>query len=171
MACQFPTPTKEGRQENFAVHTSVSVTKNQRVKPNVHAFYDHTKEGVDVVDLVSTHNTTKIKNRRWPINALAFILNTVLTKPKTILAESPNPATPSSFEFIYTLGKLLVLLHMQRRYQDWSNFFTVLVHKMRQVLGIQVDKPRNLPTENFGRCTSVWKILLVLMIISLKGRN
>ena len=74
-------------------------------------------------------NTTKIKKRRWPINALAFISNTVLTKPKTILAESPNPATPSSFEFIYTLGKLLVLPHMQRRYQDSSNFFTVLVHK------------------------------------------
>ena len=27
------------------MHTSVSVTKDQRVKPNVHAFYDHTKEG------------------------------------------------------------------------------------------------------------------------------
>ena len=45
------------------MHTSVSVTKDQRVKPNVHTFYDHNKVGVDVVDLVSTHKTTKMKNR------------------------------------------------------------------------------------------------------------
>ena len=105
-----------------------------------------------MVDLVSTHNTTKMKNRRWSINALAFVLDTVHTNAKTILAESFNPATPSSFEFTYTLGKLLILPHMQRRYQDSSNFYTVLVHKMHQVLGIQVDKPRNLPTANTGRC-------------------
>ena len=46
------------------MHSSASVTKDQGVKPNVPTFYDHTKGGVDVVDLVSTHNTTKMKNRR-----------------------------------------------------------------------------------------------------------
>ena len=44
-----------------AMHNSVSVTKDQHVKPNVHTFCDHTKGGVDVVDLVSSHNTTKMK--------------------------------------------------------------------------------------------------------------
>ena len=29
------------------MHTSISVTKYQRVRPNVHTFYDHTKGGVD----------------------------------------------------------------------------------------------------------------------------
>ena len=115
------------------MHTSVSVTKDQRVKPNVHTFYDHTKGEVDVVDLVSTHNTTKMKNRRWPINALAFVLDTVRTNAKTILAKSSNPATLSSIEFTYTLGKLLVLPHMQGRYQDSSNSSTVLVHKCAKV--------------------------------------
>ena len=62
------------------MHNSVSVTKDQRVKPNVHTFCDHTKGGVDVVDLVSPHNTTKMKTRKWPVNALAFILDTVHTK-------------------------------------------------------------------------------------------
>ena len=46
------------------MHNSDSVTKGQRVKPNVHTSYDHTKGGVDVVDLVSTSNTTKMKSRR-----------------------------------------------------------------------------------------------------------
>ena len=123
------------------MHTSVRVTKDQRAKPSVHTFYDHTKGGVDVVDLVSSHNTTKIKNRRWPINALAFVLDIVRTNAKTTLAESSNPAAPSSFEFTYSSGKLLVLPHLQRRYRDSSNFSTDLVHKMRQVLGIQIDTP------------------------------
>ena len=85
-----------------------------------------------MVDLVSTHNTTKMNNKRCPINALAFVLDTVRTNAKNILAESSNPATLLSFKFPYTLGKLLVLPHMQRRYQDSSNFSTVLF----QVLGI-----------------------------------
>ena len=41
---------------------------------------------------------------------------------------------------------------MQRRCQDSSNVSTVLVHKMGQVLGIQIDKHRNLPTVNTGHC-------------------
>ena len=57
---------KKAGKKNIVVlitmHTSVSVTKDQRVKPNFHTFYDHTKGEVDVMDLVSTHNTTKIKN-------------------------------------------------------------------------------------------------------------
>ena len=133
-------------------HTSVSVTKDQLVKPNAHIFYDHTKAGVDVVDLISTHNTTKMKNQRWLINALVFALDNVCTNAKTILAESSNLATPSLFKFTYTLGKLLVLPHMQCCYQDLSHFSNVLVHKMHQVLGIQIDKPQNLPTANTGHC-------------------
>ena len=63
------------------------------------------------------------------------------TNAKTILAESSNAATPSPFEFTYTLGKLLLLPHMQCRYQDSSNFSTIVVHKMHQVLSIPIDKP------------------------------
>ena len=74
------------------VNTSVTVTKNQRVKPNVHSFYDHTKGGVDMVDLVTTPNTTKMENRRWPINVFDLVRNNA----KIILARSSNPATPSS---------------------------------------------------------------------------
>ena len=67
---------KKTGQKNIVVfkivHTSVSITNDQSIKPNAHAFYDHTKVGVYMVDLFSTFNTTKLKNRRWPINALAF---------------------------------------------------------------------------------------------------
>ena len=167
--CQFPTSIKrrQAGKKNIVVlttmHTSVSVTKDQRVKPNVHNFY-HTKRGVDVVDLVSTHNTTKMKNWRWPIDALPFVLDTVRTNAKTILAESSNPATTSFFEFTCTLGKLLVLPNMQYRYQDLPTkctkfwVFIQINHEIfqQQILVVAI---------------SVWKISLVLVIISLKGRN
>ena len=82
------------------MHNSVSVTQDQRVKPNVHTFYDHTKRGVDVVDLVSSHNTTKMKTRTWPVNGLAFILDTVRTNAKNIISELQSPVIQSSFDFI-----------------------------------------------------------------------
>ena len=65
------------------MYTSVSVTKGHRVKPNAHTFYDNTKGGVDVMDLVSTHKTTKMKNRGCPINVLAFVSNSVRTNGKS----------------------------------------------------------------------------------------
>ena len=52
---------------------SVKVTNDQRKKPQIH---DHTKGGIDVVDLLSTSHSTRIKSKRWPINAFAFILDT-----------------------------------------------------------------------------------------------
>ena len=119
------------------MHSSVRVTKDQHTKPNVQTFYNDTKVRVDVVDLVSTHNPTKMKNRRWPINALAFALDILCTNARTIPAESSNPDTPSFFEFTYNSGKLLVLPHIQRRYQDSSNSSIDFLHKMSQILVIR----------------------------------
>ena len=58
------------------MHENVKVTKGQRKKPQVHTMYDHTKGVVDVVDLLSTIHSTRIKTKRWPLNSLAFILDT-----------------------------------------------------------------------------------------------
>ena len=43
------------------MHDKVKVTNDQRCKPHVLVMYDHTKGGVDVVDLISTHHSTRIK--------------------------------------------------------------------------------------------------------------
>ena len=59
------------------LYDEVRVTKNERRKPDIHKLYDHTKGALDVADLISTSCTTKIKNKRWSINSLAFILDTV----------------------------------------------------------------------------------------------
>ena len=70
------------------MHENVKVTKYQRKKPQVHTMYDHTTWGVDVVDLLSRSYSTRIKTKRWPLNALAFILDTCRSNAKTILADN-----------------------------------------------------------------------------------
>ena len=67
------------------MHDNVKITKGQRKKPSVHTICDHTKGGVDVVNLLSTTHSTRIKFRRWPLNAIAFILDTCSSNTKTIL--------------------------------------------------------------------------------------
>ena len=79
------------------MYDQVKVTRNKRIKPNVHCFYDHTKGGVDVVDLISNSLSTRIKCKRWPINCLAFLLDTVRTNAKTILHE--NGYSMTNYEF------------------------------------------------------------------------
>ena len=136
------------------MHNSVSVTKDQRVKPNVHTFYDHTKGGVDVVNLVSSHNTTKMKTRKWLVNALAFILDTVCTNAKAIISESQSPVIQSSFDFTYNLAKSLVLPSIQRRYHNSTGLSSNIIGKMCLVLGIPVaiQQPAARPAPNVGRC-------------------
>ena len=59
------------------MHDKVRVTKDKQRKRDIHKLYDHTKGGVDLADLISTSCTTRINKKWWPINALAFNLDTV----------------------------------------------------------------------------------------------
>ena len=116
-----------------AMHDKVKVMNDQRCKPHVLVMYDHTKGGVDVVDLISTHHWTRVKSKRWPLNAFAFILDTVRTDAKAILAD--NKSSFSNFEFTYQLGKAMVLLLVQRRYKIRNGIQIVVMEKIRCVLG------------------------------------
>ena len=59
---------KKTGKRNFIVlstlHDEVRVTKDEQRKPDIHKLYDHTKCGIDVVDLISTSCTIRIKNKR-----------------------------------------------------------------------------------------------------------
>ena len=91
------------------MHSSVLVMKDEQKKPHVHTFYDHTKGGVDVVDFISSHQSTRFKSPRWPVNALAFFLDTIQTNSKVLLTKSSKPDVMSTFEFTFCLRKQLVL--------------------------------------------------------------
>lgn len=69
------------------MHDSVKDSNNKHQKPKVLAMYDHTKGGVDVVDLVSTNHSTRMKSKILLLNALAFILDTSYYNGQTILQD------------------------------------------------------------------------------------
>ena len=99
-----------------SMHDKIKVSKDERRKPQVHLLYDHTKAGVDVVDLLSSHTSTRIKTKRWPMNCLAFILHTTRTNANTIL--SHNNIKMTSLEFIYQLAKSLCIPNVHRWYNS-----------------------------------------------------
>ena len=148
---------KKSGKRNIVVlttmHNDVKVTNDVRRKPSVHTFYDYTKGGVDVVDLLSSHNTTKMKVKRWPLNALAFILDTVRSNAKCILSEVQPEKQMTTFEFTWELGKLLTLPLVQRRYENVIGLRIYLIQKMRRVLGIAETNRRPVfEVGNIGRC-------------------
>ena len=79
---------------------------------------DHTKGGVDVVDLISCHHSTRMKSKCWPLTGFAFMLDTIRTNSKTILEDSKK--TFNNFEFIYQLGKALVLPKIRQRLEEFK---------------------------------------------------
>ena len=90
-----------------SMHDNVRVTKDKRRKPQVHTFYDHKKGSVDVLDFISSNRSTRIKSKRWPLNSLAFILDTARRNANTIWKE--NNVKMSTHQFIYELARALCL--------------------------------------------------------------
>lgn len=84
---------KFGKENDVVLSTmyaELRITKDELKTSSVHAFYDHTKGGVDAIDLVSSHNTTKMKVKQWPVIIISFLLDTVRMNAKTILPKSEN---------------------------------------------------------------------------------
>ena len=136
------------------MHDKVKVTNDQRSKPQVLVMYDHTKGGVDVVDLISCHHSTRMKSKRWPLTGFAFMLDTIRTNSKTILED--NKKSFSNFEFTYQLGKALVLPQIHRRYDNPNGLQIPILQKIRRVLGLPENhKPSpdpETPASKSGRC-------------------
>lgn len=49
------------------MHADLRVTKHERKTPSVRAFHDYTKGALDVVDLVSSRNPSKMKVKQRPV--------------------------------------------------------------------------------------------------------
>ena len=132
---------KKNRKKNMVVltsmHDNVRVTKDERRKPQVHTFYDHTKGGIDVVDLISSNCSTRMKSKRWSLNSLAFILDTARTNANTILKE--NNVKMSTHEFTYQLARALCLPSVQRRYDSSNGIRVNQMMKIKRVLSINKE--------------------------------
>ena len=131
-------------------HNQVKLSVGERKKSHALVFYDHTKGGVDVVDLISAKMLTRMKTRRWTLNVFAFMLDTAHTNAKTIVKEN-TPTNPlSTFQFTWELGKSLVRSCIQRRHDNPVELTHSLVNSICKVLGIEQpierrQKPELLP--------------------------
>ena len=126
--------------------------------------YDHTKGGVDVVDLISCHHSTWMKSKCWPLMAFAFVLETIRTNSKMILED--NKKTLSNSEFTYQLGKGLVLLKIQQRLENSNGLQVAVPQKVRPVLGFPEVNCRPLPDPEtavtlIGCCHQCFGILFI----------
>ena len=74
------------------------------------------------------------------MNALAFVLDNVRTIAKTILQESVSKTKMSSFDFAYTLGKMLVLPHIEQKYPSPNGLQLPLVNKIHRVLKVSESR-------------------------------
>ena len=107
----------------------------------------------DVVDLISSHQSTRFKSPRWPVNALVFLLHTIRTKSKVLLAESSKLDVMSTFEFTFRLGKQLVLPSIQYRFENSNGIQSSARHKTERVLCMQnIYHPVENVDESVGRC-------------------
>ena len=120
-----------------AMHNDVRVTKNGKLETAVLKFYDHKKGSVDVIDLISSHSSTRMKSAKWTINTLASVLDTIGTTAYTIMRENCPDKTISTFKFSWLLGRSLIVSHVHRRFQNRHGLPADLVQKIMNVLGIK----------------------------------
>ena len=116
------------------MHKSVKITRDSRKKPNVITLYDGTKSGVDVMDMISSNLSTRIQSRRWPLNALAFVLDTARSNAQTILKDNNNDGNRSSFQFAWEIGESLIRPHILSRYKNPVGLQVPVLKRIQRVL-------------------------------------
>ena len=130
----------KGKQNILAftiMHNQVKLSVDERKKSHALVFYDHTKGGVDVVDLISAKMLTRMKTKRWTLNVFAFMLDIARTNAKTIVRENNRTKPLSTFQFTWELGKLLVRSCIQRRHDNPVRPTHWLVNSISKVLGTE----------------------------------
>ena len=116
------------------MHDDVRCSRDERKEPNTICFYDKTKGGVDVVDMVIGKYTTKYKTRRWTINVFAYMLHTACTNAHTVFKEIKHDIP--TFDIIWQLGMFLVNAHITRRLANRMGLQQTVKTKMHKVLKV-----------------------------------
>ena len=121
-----------------SMHDTVKVTRDERMKPSTIVFYDHTKGGVDIMAGVYT---TRCKSRRWTMNAMSYVLDTVWTNMNTIWNEINQNEKHDSYDFMWALSGALVRPFIQHRYDNRNGLTKNIVVSMMNFLGIDEFQP------------------------------
>ena len=106
------------------IRNSVKVSNDKSQKAQLLMMYDLTKGKVDLVDLLSTNNFPHLKSKRWLLNALTFLVDTILGNSKTILQD--NKVFFTNFFDTNELGKVLVLPNIHQAFKIFGKIQQVL---------------------------------------------
>ena len=88
---------------------------------------------------------------------IAFLFGTFQTNTKTIIAESCHQTKLSTYNFIWKLGKSLLVPDVQRRYNDSNGIRkSGVMKKMKKVLEISDPKRSLVAVESSICCYNVW---------------
>ena len=131
---------KKGKKNILAlttVHNRVKLSVDERKNPHALVFYNHTKGGVDIVDLISAKMLTRMKTTKWTLNVFAFMLDTARTNAKTIVKENTPTKPLSTSQFTWELGKSLVRSCIQRRHDNLVGLTHLLIKSICKVQGTE----------------------------------
>ena len=98
------------------MHKNVLTAREKRKK--LHLIYDRTKVGADVMDIMAEIPTANSRIRRWTMNGLAYILDSVRTNMLTLWNEIHSDDKIGLSDFAWKLGEGLINPHVQVRYQN-----------------------------------------------------
>ena len=115
----------------------------QEKKLNMTVLYEPTKGGADIVDLIFSKLSVRIKSKPWTINALAFFIDSVRTNAKTRESANSHLAT---FKFTWEVGKQSVTPNIERRYNNPVRIQTNIYKKVVEILGKEVVARYEKPT-------------------------
>ena len=107
------------------------------------------------MDMISSNLSTRIQSRRWPLNALAFVLDTARSNAQTILKDNNNDGNRSSFQFAWKIGESMIRPHILSRYKNPVGLQVPVLKRIQRVLEIEEplvqQKPPKEPTDR-QRC-------------------
>nr|XP_022910280.1 uncharacterized protein LOC111421369 [Onthophagus taurus] len=118
-----------------SMHNNSSVDKTTG-KPEIIAFYNETKGGVDTLDKKYANYSTSRRTRRWPMAVFYAVLDIASVNSFVLYQSYPNYDNISRLQFIQTLSQQLVEDHLNRRLTNQR-----LPRELRLNIGRIVKKP------------------------------
>lgn len=128
---------------------------NEVILPEIRAFYNKTKCGVDVFDQVSKKYSTSRKTRRWPLCMFYSLLNTVGVNSWVLYTMSSNPEKQpitKRRQFLKDLAMSLISPQMRERLH-WPRLPRDIRESIKGILKIDTDNVERVPQDaGSGRC-------------------
>ena len=127
----------------------LGLTKDDgKCKPAIIKFYDFTKGGTDIVDQIMGKHTVKLMSSKWTIAAFSYIIDAACVNAPAV-SRMDNQNKPrqrsKSFDFGWEVAMSLIRPQLQHRHTHSNGLQKYIQQAIRDLLGIQVERPPSSP--------------------------